>query len=228
MARLLPVADGVLKHQLYTAWVGNEANLKPVSFNEAVFTFWTWKGTSPVSGTRIAAEQTAILAWLASHAKQQWAPRMQATNLRTWDYGLDPAPRTATRIFPTVVGTLGVTAEVADWGAAAWSWIGALRSEPVGSATRNRLNGRIFWPLAGFSGTAGAPTAANVATALNALRTGRLNGTGDVGTWSIVSYYTGGAPRVTPLVLPVDHVVVQRQGYQQRRNRRYGPYARGV
>lgn len=228
MPRLLPVVPGVVKHQLYTAYVGNEAALKSPTYNEAVFTFWTSGGVSPVAQARIDAEQTAIRDWVQATARAQWSPRMQATGIRSWDYGLDPAPRTVFRIWPTIVGTLVVATEVADWGAAAQSWIGAIRTQAVGSVVRNRQNGRLFWPMAGYNGTVLAPSAANVAAALNTLRTARLNGTGLVGTWSVVSFYAGGVPRVAPLVLPVDHVIVQRLGYQQRRNRRYGPYPRGA
>lgn len=228
MTRVLPVADGVLKHQIhYQAGVGGDGR----RINDAVATVWTYKaGGSPVSGTRVTAEQDAIQAWFTSQLRGTLPTTWQIVDLRTWDYGLDPAPKTR-RIFLPVQGTLNVSGlavgPLPNQGA---TWIIALRTQAVGSLTRNRLNGRIGWPIL-YQTTAGGgttyfPSSSQVLTAWNALRT-TLNGTGSVGTWSVVSFHSGGVPRVTPLVVTVDHLLVSRVGHQRRRDARFGPYTRG-
>jgi len=231
VARIYPVADGVLKHQLYI-----EPNYVPSGTSKtdaAVVTFWTWKlGGSPVGAGRITDEQTAILAWLTSHARDILTQSAKFTWLRTWDYGLDPATRTSTRVWPNIPGTLFTAAggQMPDtFSVSGAGRVVALRTQAVGSATRNRINGRLNWPLAGYSGGPSdfVPTSNNVTTAFGVLLAA-LNGGGTVGKWSVVSYRNASAIRAVPLVTGINHVVVQRIGYQRRRPFKPGPYARGA
>lgn len=226
MPRLLPVANGVLKHQLYhQAGTGDGTQSNP-----AVLSLWTYKASgSPVGATRIAAEQAAILAWVNANAKPTLPTTWQFVDLRTWDYGLDPAPKTRTRIFPPIQGTLSAASNQTSLpGGNSSSYIVALRTQPVGSVIRDRLNGRVAWPLLRQIFGSPDPSLATVAAAFTNLLTARLNGAGDVGTWSVVSFREGNLIRLVPLVVPVNHVLVQRVGTQRRRNPKPGPYARGA
>lgn len=221
--RTLPVADGVLKHQLYFTQPGGARMVNP-----AVMTVWSWKaGGSPVAGARVTAEQDALEAWVRGAAfRSVMTINTTITDIRTWDYGLDPAPRTARFLFPYTFGSEAGNIQLTNL---ASGWIAALRSQPVGSPIRDRLNGRITHPYAGVSLTNGQvwPTANQVQTAYAALRNTVLDGTGDKGRLCVVSFYEGGAVRVVPQVVLVDHVIAQRMGTQRRRNARPGPYAYG-
>jgi len=222
VARVLPVADGVLKHQLYVRL--DEAMVvygRPVRQNDAVFTFWTHKagGGSPVSGARITAEQDGIAAWCAlASVRLIFADTDLLYEVRTWDYGLDPAPRTV-RLLGTGIAGSG-TAEV---GHPYVNRVVAMRSEAVGSVVRNRLNGRLYHPLT-------HATAAAVKTEYDRLKNTYLNPAGDAarGNWVLVSWRAGGAIRTPPLVVGIDHLIVDRIGVQRRRNVHYPPYRRGA
>jgi hypothetical protein len=218
--RLYPVADGVIKHQLYYTQPGGARMVNP-----AVMTVWSWKATgSPVSGARMTAEQNALDAWVRSAAfRAAMQSNTTITDIRSWDYGLDPAPRTARFMFPYTFGSVGGNINRMTL---AEGWIVALRSQPVGSPIRDRLNGRITHPYGGIDvGTGNVwPSATVVLNAYTPLRATVLDGTGDKGRLCVVSYRSGGAIRVVPQVVLVDHVIVQRAGVQRRRNARPGPY----
>lgn len=229
MPRLYPVADGVLKHQLYyqegTSTEGDHNN-------DNVLTVWTYKATgSPIGATRVTAEQDAMMAWVNAWARAILPTNWQIIDLRSWDYGLDPAPRTR-RVFLPIQGTANISSgSTGPMPTKTQTHIAALRTQPVGSVIRNRLNGRSSWPIlyasiAGFA-TTYIPSASQVQSAFNALLAA-FQGAGNVGIMSLVSYVSAGAPRVTPLVTPINHVLVQRRGVQKRRDPRPGPYDRGT
>lgn len=229
MARIYPVADGVLKHQLYyQAGTSSEGAHE----DDNVLTIWTWKATgSPVSGARVAAEQAVIMAWVNAQGKAMLPTTWQFIDLRTWDYGLDPAPRTR-NVFLPIQGTISIAGlTIGPMPTRSQTWIGALRTQPVGSVIRNRLNGRVSWPILYVSVVGGAttyyPSSTLVQTGWNAMKAA-FTGAGDLGQWVVVSFRTGGAPRVTPLVTLVDHILVQRAGHQRRRDPKPGPYTRGT
>jgi hypothetical protein len=227
--RIFPVADGVLKHQLYYQ---PGTSTDGVHEDESLLTIWTYKALgSPVAALRITAEQDAIMAWVTAHARGLLPTSWQIIDLRTWDYGLDPAPRTR-RVFLPIQGTVNVSGlTFGPLPNVALTWVIAERTQPVGSTIRNRNNGRTSWPITYQStvggGTTYVPTQSGTQTAFNALLTA-LNGAGNVGAWSVVSFVTGGVARITPLVTPVNHLLVQRTGVQRRRIPRAGAYARGT
>lgn len=229
MPRVFPVADGVLKHQLYYQ---PGTSTEGAHEDDLVLTVWTYKATgSPVGATRVTAEQDAMMAWVSAWGRALLPTNWQFIDLRTWDYGLDPAPRTR-RIFLPIQGTANISSgSTGPMPTRSQTHIVALRTQPVGSTVRNRLNGRSSWPIpyvsiAGFA-TTYIPSASQVQSAFNALLAA-FQGAGNVGIMSLVSYETGGAPRLVPLVTPINHVLVQRFGVQRRRDPKPGPYARGT
>lgn len=226
MPRIYPVADGVLKHQLY--FQAGTGDGSPV--NDCVATFWTWKaGGSPVAGARITAEHAAFWTWISfvGAGRALLPPSWQFTDLRTWDYGLDPAPRTLFTFDP-IQGNMSTTGAVPVLTRSV-SAVVALRTQPIDSVVRNRLNGRVGWPLV-YQSTGSATPVPSFSTVQGAFTTllASLNGAGSVGKLSVVSWRTGGLIRVTPLVTGVDHVLVQRFGHQRRRDAVPGPYPRGA
>lgn len=219
---LRPAAPGVFKHQLYMTSFGQPSGW--------VTTLWTYHATRG-GQARADAERAQIAAFLNAEWKPRTSSQITAERIATWDFGLSPPSKfVGGLLFPAPVGTAGASTPLLQLACG----VIALRSQPVGSAIRNRLNGRIFHPsintsvmTGNYQLTTGEQTA--LKNAYEALKT-RLQPTNpDCGQWSIISFFAGGAVRPEPLVIPVDHILVrQRLGTQRRRILREGPYARGA
>ena len=217
-----PAVEGLLKHQLMYGV------FSPVEY---CMTIWTFKPAYPVAGARVAYEQGAIIAWLTSHWRAVTYNQVNANEVRTWDFGTTPPTKYPTAVvFPAVFGQLPLTGGSAS--PRAVQAVVALRTQPIGSAIRNRLNGRIFHT--GLQSTTpdalNVPGSGNVQDAYTNLL-GRLNTVAhaDSGNWSVPSFFEGGAMRVVPVITPINHVVVRTQpGIQRRRAKHAAAYPRGT
>lgn len=225
MARL-PAVAGLLKHQLYYS---NPQTGHPQG---VVQTFWTWKNHDPVPQSRIDAEVATIIAWVneSGWRNSTWTATA-ATAVKTWDFGTTPPVRKAYQlVWPNSPGAIGSASNVYQL-----TVVIALRTQPVGSAVRNRLNGRTHHPYPGQAVSTGgvwsSGFSATVLAAYNSIRT-RLNPAFNAlhGTWVVPCWFEGGALRAGgPLLPAVNHVLVRPQpGIQRRRAEHPGPYARGA
>lgn len=199
-----PALQGLLKHQLMFSQGALETGCT---------TIWTYKNEYPVPAQRITDEQGAISAWVTSHWRGITGTGTAANRIKTWDFGVTPPLKQNDLLLsPQVAGTGGTSPFYAC------SAVVALRTQPVGSAVRNRNNGRIYHPISSGQVTfpEGTVTTAGVITAYHNLRD-RLDpaADADVGDWVVVSFFNGGAVRPVPLTFGVDHCLVRsRIGFQ--------------
>lgn len=224
MARL-PAVPGLLKHQLYMNDVFIGARERVVQ------TFWTWRNDAPIPQARCDHENAQIRAWAQSSA---WRLRTRtgvaAQRIKTWDFSVSPPTRRVnTLIFPEVVGE----------GPSGWppqtTAVIALRTQPIGSVTRNRLNGRTHHPYPELGGaSAGQWTSVGranfVALYNNLLVTIDPTAHANSGDWVVPCWFEAGVLRVGgPLLPPVDHILCRAlPGVNRRRAYHPGPYARGA
>lgn len=221
----LPPVSGLLKHQLYfrDPQTDREQNI--------VMTFWTWRNENPVPQIRVDYEAGAIKTWSQATAfRNRLVNDTWSTWVKTWDMGQTPPSRYAPlRIWPVVAGLN------TDRWTPTVSSIVALRTQAVGSSTRNRQNGRIHHPFPPIGdivdGIWGSTHRTDMQTAYHALRDVlKPAASANSGTWVVPSFFEGGALRVGgPLLPAVNHVICRPQpGTQRRRQARPGPYARGA
>lgn len=221
----LPPVDGLLKHQLYfrDPATGREQNI--------VMTLWTWKNEDPVAGARVTYEQGAIKTWSQTAGFRATIPdETWSTWIKSWDMGQTPPSRFAPfRVWPVSAGTHN-----GQW-AYQLSCVVALRTQPTGSAIRNRQNGRLHHPFPNMIELANGLWNSSIRTALttqyHALRD-VLKPAADAnsGTWVVPSFFEGGVLRPGGPLLPVvNHVIVRPEaGVVRSRLYHPGPYARGA
>lgn len=215
-----PAVEGLLKHQLM---------LKQAAIESSVMTFWTYRNEYPVPLARVDSERAGIEAWLTGNWRQITGAQVVAQRIKTWDFGVAPPAKYSDKlVWPEIPGTFG---SQSHWQMCA---VVALRSEPVGSVIRNRLNGRLYHPVSSShlnltaSANVSDPTA--IAAAYNNL-IGRLNplAAGDRGTMVVPSFFHAGAVRAVPVLITVNHAICRPLvGTQRRRLPKATAYARGA
>lgn len=224
MATLPPVA-GLLKHQIYFVDNSQDEN------HPAVMTLWTWKNENPVAPARVTYELGVLDAWLKSATfRAKLGTNVFAQWIRSWDMGQTPPTRVGNLlVWPVGLGTGGN-----QWVSQVTAVI-ALRTQAVGSSTRNRLNGRLHHPYPPVGEMTGTFWSSSFMTSLVTVYNVVLNGLSPAtnavsGDWVVPCHYENGALRVGgPLLPPVNHVLVrQRPGTVRSRAPRLGPYARGA
>lgn len=162
------------------------------------------------------ADYAAIRAWATANWRARATPQITLREIKA--YGLHTVPPTKftiDQVYPDTVIQGTQAASSIAWQLAP---VISLRTGAIGQRPKPP-HGRIYHvaPTANdidVDGQLLLAVANNYDAAYEALRTS-LNGVGNVGTWSIVSYWLGGtraAPvlRPAPLVLPVSHVYVPR------------------
>lgn len=226
----LPAVDGLLKWQLYF-------NDPPGGqYTGVVMTLWTWRNEDPVPPERVAYERDAIVAWSQSVSVRNKLPSSVAsTQIKAWDMGTAPPTRVESlKILPTVGGT-------SDGGwAPQLGVVIALRTQPVGSTVRNRLNGRVFHPFPPVGSTSNGLNSSGqwsstfrgeIEAAYHALRDVLEPAADpDAGQWVVPCFWEDGALRVGgPLLPAVDHVIARSYpGVRRSRMEHNGPYAVGA
>lgn len=216
-----PAVAGLVKHQLM---------ISQGALETGVTTIWTWKNADPPAEARITAERAQIVAWVSSHWKTGVGTGVSADRLKTWNFGVSPPAKYSDQlIFPRVFGTNGNTVMYG------FSAVVALRSQAVGSAIRNRLNGRIYHPPGANSctfpeGVINGSGQVLIRDIYNNLRDRLDPGTvADVGDWVVPSFWSGGALRPVPVMIAVDHCLVGTQpGFQESRMGNQPAYTRGT
>lgn len=220
-----PAVVGLLKWQLYyrDPLTGAEA--------AAVQTFWTWRNQDPIPAARVTSERDAIVAWCQQTGwRNVTRANMWCTWLKAWDFSTAPEPTKVMnhRIWPVVAASGNNIAPVQI------SAVIALRTQPVGSAVRNRLNGRTHHPYPVAPNGQGVWDSSQSGAFVGLytdLRT-RLRETAqaDRGRWVVPCWREGGLPRPGgPLLPEVDHVLCRAYpGTVRRRLFHPGPYARGA
>lgn len=221
-----PAAAGVVKHEIL--WIYTD---------QLVSTFWTYRAATADMAARIEAERVILKNWCDVHWRGGMNDSCSISGpIKSWD--MSTVPPTKYADYPIVPALNGQRAG----GNAAPSTINmavSLRTQAVGATIRG-INGRVFHT--GFLLASGTDFAFNqfaaarivdVRTRFDALRTA-LNAAGVHGRWCVVSYQDGGvrgAPvyRAVPLVLPVDHLLVNGVVQTQRRRRpRQASYTLGT
>lgn len=196
-----------------------------------VLTIWTYKNAT-VNDARLAADRAEIEAWLSAGTgwRTVTPSTWRSTLIKSWDFSVSP-PR---KILDAVYVQAGTHAS----GELPPQVCGvvALRTEAVGSPVRG-INGRVYTTGLVTTHASGATLSATstIANAYDVLRSILIAdaGTG-CGVWCIVSFFDGGTratkvPRVTPIVKPVNHLLVfGRVATQRRRLTRRQSYALGT
>lgn len=199
-----PPVVGLIKHQLMWVW-GVEFMVTTI-----------WVSHSGVATLAMAqADQAVLSAW----ATNTWRTRARTTcalrQIKSYNMGVSPPVQFAPLdLYPlaTITGTASLSAAVPRGVTKAIS----LRTGAVGE-TPKPPSGRIFH-VGGFNSGQLTSEGDAVSTSVrddlvscyDAIRTG-FTGVGNIGTWVVVSYYSGGsraAPVIRPIpsVLPITHV----------------------
>lgn len=223
----LPAVPGLLKHHVY------HPDPRTGAKSALVTTFWTWRNDGfPATPARITAEKAYLDSWVKGATYRTVIPGnfVTADWIKTWDMGTVPPVRaTPLRVWPTVLGNNGNGPAPPQLAV-----LVALRTQPVGSAIVNRLNGRIYHsrPPNFFNGmnwdTAGVRTP--VLNAYNQVLAQFKPANANMGQWVVPCFWEGGVLRPGgPLLPAVDHLIVQGEPVVRRtRQRHYGSYGRGA
>lgn len=222
---VLPAVPGLMKHQLY--WRDPGTGREQVH----VQTFWTWRNEDPIPPERHTYESGAIKSWVQSAGVRGLVPAgAWGSWVKSWDMGQTPPARfTPLRIWPI---TDGLTPGLYSF---QLSVVVALRTQAVGSAIRNRLNGRLHHPFPQADKLAGGMWIGSFRATVEGVYHGLRDvlkpaASADSGTWVVPCFFEAGALRVGgPLLPAVNHVIArQAPGVVRSRLPRPGPYARGA
>lgn len=230
---LRPPVAGLVRHEAFYEYRGETGDLPP---ELAMMTFWTWRAATPDLAARVESERQTIRAQYTNHLRHI-SPNGWSHNLiKSWRHDT-PTPTKFPDFAPGQINSDSGSPS----GPSAITLAISLRTQAVGASVRG-INGRVFHPGIRkdyMSGNfiVGGPFLGYFLAGYDYLRTTFAANAGAptyAGAWVVVSFRAGGTRRVpvwraAPLVLPVDHLLVNpRFDVQRKRAPRQQSYALGT